>query len=217
MAPIDVTPTSPPMEKKYTYLALGDSYTIGESVPANDNFPNQTVSLLNSSQSNFQPARVIARTGWTTDELEAGIAAANAADPLLSSYDFVSLLIGVNNQYRGRLVEDYKPQFEALLKKAIQFADGKADHVIVLSIPDWGVTLFAQGRDRQQIAREIDAYNAANKSIAQQYGVYYVDITPGTREAANDTTLLAGDGLHPSGKEYAKWAKAVAEIIKSEL
>ena len=143
--------------------------------------------------------------------------AANAADPLLSSYDFVSLLIGVNNQYRGRAVEDYKTQFEALLKKAIQFAGGKVDHVIVLSIPDWGVTPFAQGRDRQQIAREIDAYNAANKSIAQQYQVHYVDITAGTREAATDTTLLAVDGLHPSGKEYAKWAKAVAEIIKSAL
>lgn len=217
MPSVPETPTPPPMEKKYTYLALGDSYTIGESVPATDNFPNQTVSLLNSSQSNFQSARIIARTGWTTDELQAGIVAANAADPLLPSYDFVTLLIGVNNQYRGGSVEDYKPQFEALLQKAIQFAGGKADHVIVLSIPDWGVTPFAQGRDRQQIAREIDAYNAANKSISQQYQVHYVDITAGTREAATDTTLLAGDGLHPSGKAYAKWARAVAEIIKSEL
>ena len=217
MPSVPETPTSPPMEKKYTYLALGDSYTIGESVPAADNFPNQTVSILNSGQANFQPARIIAKTGWTTDELEAGIITANAVDPLLLPYDFVSLLIGVNNQYRGRPVEDYKPQFEALLKKAIQFAGGKADHVIVLSIPDWGVTPFAQGRDRKQIAREIDVYNAANKSIAHQYQVYYIDITPGTREAATDTTLLAGDGLHPSGKEYAKWARAVAEKIKAEL
>ncbi|MFC0775660.1 SGNH/GDSL hydrolase family protein [Terrimonas alba] len=217
MPSVPVIPTSPPMEKKYSYLAFGDSYTIGESVPAADNFPNQTVSFLNRGQTNFQPARIIARTGWTTDELEAGIVSANAADPLLSSYDFVSLLIGVNNQYRGRSVEDYNPQFEALLKKAIQFAGGKAGHVIVLSIPDWGVTPFAQGRDRQQITREIDAYNAANKSIVQRYQVHYIDITAGTREAATDTTLLAGDGLHPSAKEYAKWAKAVAEIIKSEL
>lgn len=212
-----VTSIFTPMEKKYTYLALGDSYTIGESVPAADNFPNQTISLLNKGAANFPAARIIARTGWTTDELAAGIVAANAADPLLSTYDFVTLLIGVNNQYRGQSVDDYKPQFEALLKKAIQFAGGKANHVIVLSIPDWGVTPFAQGRDRQQIAWEIDAYNAANKSIALQYQVHYVDITPGTREAATDTTLLAGDGLHPSGKEYAKWAKAVAEKIKSEL
>ena len=215
---IATLPTSPAtITKNYTYLALGDSYTIGEMVPAAENFPNQTISILRGDSLNFHPARIIAKTGWTTDELEAGIVAANAADPLHSSYDFVSLLIGVNNQYRGRSLDDYKPQFEALLKKAIQFADGKAGHVIVLSIPDWGVTPFAQGRDRPQIAREIDAYNAANKSIAQQYKVHYVDITPGTREAVNDTTLLAADGLHPSGKEYTKWAKAVAAIIKSEL
>ena len=205
------------MDPKYTYLALGDSYTIGEGVPASENFPNQIVGLLNKSYPGFKAARIIAKTGWTTDELEAGIVAANAADPLLPSYDFVTLLIGVNNQYRGQPVDDYKPEFEELLIKAIRFAGGKAEHVIVLSIPDWGVTPYAQGRDRNQVALEIDGYNAANKSIAQQYSVHYINITPGTREAANDATLLAGDGLHPSGKEYARWADAVAQLIKSEL
>ena len=199
-----------------SYLALGDSYTIGEAVPSSENFPNQAARMMKTDSAEVI-TRIIAQTGWTTDELEAGITASHAANPLLSSYDFVSLLIGVNNQYRGRSVENYKPEFEALLQKAIQFAGNRPERVVVLSIPDWGVTPFAQGRNRQQIAREIDAYNAANKSIAQQYQVYYLDITPGTRDAANDTTLLAGDGLHPSGKEYAKWARAVAETIKSEL
>jgi lysophospholipase L1-like esterase len=202
---------------KYTYLALGDSYTIGESVPATENFPNQTVTILNNSSLNFQPARIIAKTGWTTDELEAGIISANATDPLLSSYDFVSLLIGVNNQYRSRSTGNYKTEFDELLKKAIRFANGKAEHVIVLSIPDWGVTPFAAGRDRQQIAEQIDEYNAANKQVADKYKVHYLNITPGTREAAYDLELLAGDGLHPSGKAYKKWAEEVAAVIKSRL
>lgn len=206
-----------PITNKYSYLALGDSYTIGESVAAAENFPNQTVAILNNTSPNFQPARIIAKTGWTTVELETGIKAANANDPLLSSYDFVSLLIGVNNQYRGLSVENYKPEFEKLLNKAIHFAGGKTDHVIVLSIPDWGVTPFAEGSDRKKIAMQIDAYNDANKMIAQKYKVHYIDITPGTREAANDRSLLAGDGLHPSGKAYKMWAEELAAFIKSRL
>ena len=206
-----------PITNKYSYLALGDSYTIGESVAAAENFPNQTVAILNNTSPNFQPARIIAKTGWTTVELETGIKAANANDPLLSSYDFVSLLIGVNNQYRGLSVENYKPEFEKLLNKAIHFAGGKTDHVIVLSIPDWGVTPFAEGSDRKKIAMQIDAYNDANKMIAKKYKVHYIDITPGTREAANDRSLLAGDGLHPSGKAYKMWAEELAAFIKSRL
>src|SRR5207244_9009351 len=116
-------------------------------------------------------------------------------------YDFVTLLIGVNNQYRGRTVENYKPEFEGLLKQAINFAGGKADHVFVLSIPDWGVTPFAKDRERDKIAKEIDEYNAANKEISSNYQVTYIDITTGTREAATDISLLAADGLHPSAKE----------------
>ena len=202
---------------KYYYLALGDSYTIGESVPPAENFPNQVVSSMLNNAIPFYPARIIAKTGWTTDELEAGIVAANAAEPLRSSYDFVSLLIGVNNQYRGRTVDSYKPEFEALLKKAILFAGNKADHVVVLSIPDWGVTPFAIGRDRAQIAAEIDAYNAANKEITLRYNVHYIDITPWTREAATDASLLASDGLHPSGKEYKRWAEKIAAFFKTKL
>ncbi len=203
--------------KKYTYLALGDSYSIGEMVPAPDNFPGQVYSMMKNDTVNFQPPRIIAKTGWTTVELEGGIVTANNTNPLLSSYDFVSLLIGVNNQYRGRSVDSYKPEFEELLKKAIRYAGNRADRVVVLSIPDWGVTPFAAGRDKVQIAREIDAYNAANKQIALQYNVHYIDITTWTREAATDNSLLASDGLHPSGKEYKRWAEKISLFLKSKM
>lgn len=210
-------PVITPQVKKYTYLPLGDSYTIGESVPSSENFPNQTARMMKTDTTELLQPRIIAKTGWTTDELEAGIVAANTASPLLSSYDFVSLLIGVNNQYRGRSVASYKPEFEALLQKAIQFAGNRPERVVVLSIPDWGVTPFASGRDRAQIAAEIDAYNAANKQISLQYGVHYIDITPWTREAATDPTLLAADGLHPSGKEYTRWAERVSNFFRSKI
>ena len=203
--------------RKYYYLALGDSYTIGEKVSPTDNFPNLVYSLLKNDSVNFQPPRIIAKTGWTTDELETGIVNANHEEPLRSDYDFVSLMIGVNNQYRGRSVENYKTEFEELLKKAIAFAGGKNERVIVLSIPDWGVTPFAEGRDRAKIAREIDAYNAANKFISEQYHVQYTDITAWTREAATDPSLLAADSLHPSGKEYKRWAERIADFFKSRL
>lgn len=195
----------------YSYLALGDSYTIGESVAATDNFPNQVVQLLKSSGHEFNSAEIVAKTGWTTDELQNHINNYNFTSP----YNIVTLLIGVNNQYRGRTVEDYKPGFEDLLKQAIKFAGNRADHVIVLSIPDWGVTPFASGRDRDQIAREIDAFNAANKTIGDQYKVHYIDITPWTREAANDPSLIATDGLHPSAKEYKRWSERLADRIKA--
>ena len=204
-------------KKAITYLAIGDSYTIGEQVPAKDNFPNQVYSLMKKDFSDFTEPRIIAKTGWTTDELEKGIIAADKTEPLQASYDFVSLLIGVNNQYRGRTVENYKPEFEELLKKAIRFAGNKANHVVVVSIPDWGVTPFAKGRDRNKIAKEIDAYNAAAKEITEKYTIHYIDITPWTREAATDNSLLAADGLHPSGKEYKRWAERIAEFFKSRL
>ena len=197
----------------HSYLALGDSYTIGQSVMASENFPNQAVQLLNSLNYNFKSPEILAKTGWTTDELQNNINNYTFHSPC----DLVTLLIGVNNQYRGRSVENYKPAFERLLKQAIQFAGGKADHVIVLSIPDWGVTPFAAGRDRDQIAKEIDEYNAANKTIAENYKVNYIDITPWTREATNDLSLVASDGLHPSAKEYARWAEKIPAIIKQQL
>ena len=205
------TPEPGTMQSTHTLLCLGDSYTIGESVLPAENFPNQTISLLRKDGYAFEDPEIIAKTGWTTDELQDAIDKHSFKD----SYDFVTLLIGVNNQYRGRTVEDYRPGFESLLKQAIQFANGKADHVIVLSIPDWGVTPFASDRDTKQIAIEIDNYNSANKSIAETYKVGYIDITPASREAMSDRSLIASDGLHPSAKEYAKWSESLSWLIKS--
>src|SRR6476660_5417842 len=138
------------MYSTHTLLCLGDSYTIGESVQPAENFPNQTIGLLRKDGYAFEDPEIVAKTGWTTDELQAAIDTHSFKDP----YDFVTVLIGVNNQYRGRTVEDYRPGFESLLKQAIQFAGGKPEHVIVLSIPDWGVTPFAMDRDTKQIATE---------------------------------------------------------------
>ena len=192
------------------YLALGDSYTIGEGVPFEENFPSQTVSLLKRKEIVVKYFQVIAKTGWTTDELASAIEKASIHPP----YDIVSLLIGVNNQYRGRSLENYQQEFESLLKKSIEFAGKDVSNVYVLSIPDWGVTPFAEGRDRSKIAQEIDAFNGINKKISAQYKVNYINITPSTREAASDPTLLTGDKLHPSGKEYGKWARMVSEVIR---
>jgi lysophospholipase L1-like esterase len=215
----DAVATKYPMNvsKKYTYLALGDSYTIGEKVPAIDNFPNQTVSLLQKDGVTITLAKIIATTGWTTDELEKAIATEQHNGAILPAYDFVSLLIGVNNQYRGRSLENYRAEFEELLKKAIRFAGNHTSHVVVISIPDWGITPFAKDRNQQAIANEIDAYNAANKEIATRYQVSYIDITSWTREATRDPSLLAPDGLHPSAKEYHRWAIKIAEWMKNGL
>ena len=198
---------------KMSLLSLGDSYTIGESVLLQENFPFQTIQLLRNAGYSFNPPEIIAKTGWTTDELQGAI----NNHKFLPKYDFVTLLIGVNNQYRGRTVENYQPEFENLLKQAIQFAGNDTSHVFVLSIPDWGATPFAQGRDRKQIAKEIDLYNSANKIAAEKYHVNYIDITPGTQEATDDPTLLAADGLHPSAKEYKRWAIKLSDKIKSAL
>lgn len=197
----------------FTYLALGDSYTIGESVPEADRFPNQTASLLAAEGISIAPPHIIAKTGWTTDELDAAIDAAAISD----TFSVVTLLIGVNNQYRGRDVADYKTEFTRLLKRAIGFAGNHTDRVVVISIPDWGQTPFAEGRDRDLIASEIDAYNAANKHIAKKFKVHYLDITPDTRKATDDPSLVASDGLHYSAKEMAIWAGKLAGILKGIL
>jgi lysophospholipase L1-like esterase len=188
-----------------TYLALGDSYTIGEKVLVEENFPNQTVALLNGKLSIPQ---IIATTGWTTDELDAAITAAN-----ITTFDIVSLLIGVNNQYRERTVNNFEIEFEHLVQRAIAFANNNSTHVVVLSIPDWGVTPFAEGRDSKKIATEIDAYNLVCKMAAQKFNTHFIDITTAQRLDGNKEEFLAADKLHPSGKEYKKWAERLAEKI----
>jgi lysophospholipase L1-like esterase len=196
----------------FHYLALGDSYTIGESVSAEKQWPNQLSGLLKADGLQAE-VMIIARTGWTTSELWQGILAEKINPP----YDLVSLLIGVNNQYRGYAVDEYRDQFNFLLKKSIEYAGGDANRVIVLSIPDWGVTPFASNRDREQIAREIDGFNFVNRELSEGAGVHYVDVTPISREAASDTKLIAPDGLHPSEKMYAMWAEKTLPIVKEIL
>ncbi|WKZ42136.1 MAG: SGNH/GDSL hydrolase family protein [Anaerolineales bacterium] len=205
-----MTPPAP-SNPTIRYLALGDSYTIGESVPENERWSNQLADLLRaSSQLDGRDIEVsiIARTGWTTAELWQGIEMRAIQPP----YDMVSLLIGVNNQYRGYDINEYREQFRFLLEKAIEYAGDKPANAFVLSIPDWGVTPFAAGRDAAKIAQEIDAFNAVNREEAEKLGVAYVDVTPVSREAANDPSLIAGDGLHPSGRMYAEWAKLALPI-----
>jgi lysophospholipase L1-like esterase len=198
---------------KHTYLALGDSYTIGEQVPHAENFPNQTVQILRKKGFDIADPVIIAVTGWTTDELEKSIMEHN----LHETFSFVTLLIGVNNQYRGRDIANYKHEFRDLLEQAIVFADKDPRHVFVLSIPDWGVTPFADGHDREKIAFEIDAYNKANREITEEYKCYYLYITNSTRSNAMDPRYLACDGLHPSGKEYSVWAEHLAPLVEAEL
>ena len=193
------------------YLALGDSYTIGESVPKDERWPNQLAELLTTNDISTE-VTMIARTGWTTDELWNGMQAVKIQPP----YDLVSLLIGVNNQFRGRDIQEYREGFVFLLNKAIEYADGDPNRVIVLSIPDWGVTPFASSRDSKTIAVEINQFNSVNEEESKKAGVHYVDITPISREAVNDSSLIASDGLHPSGKMYAEWAKlAYPEVLKA--
>ena len=196
-------------QKNMSYLALGDSYTIGEGVPVYESYPYQAVQLLRKRGVNIYAPEIVAKTGWTTDELQAAINSAK----FLPIYDLVTLLIGVNNQYRGKSAEVYAEDFETLLKQAIAFAGNDKGRVVVLSIPDWGATPFAEGRDRAKITAEIDAFNAINRKISSKYKVHYIDITPGTRLAAQDPTLVTKDKLHPSGKEYAKWAEKLAKIV----
>ena len=197
----------------HTYLALGDSYTIGEQVPMAENFPHQLVKLLKAEHLDVADPVIIAKTGWTTDELATSIREHNIHE----SFSFVTLLIGVNNQYRGRSVENYKTEFTDLLTQAIVFANGHTQNVFVVSIPDWGVTPFAEGRDRQKVAHEIDAYNAACKEISLAHKCHFTDITDSTRKNAATEGFLAGDGLHPSGKEYEVWAKRLLPLVVSVL
>ena len=196
--------TSTPATQRF--LALGDSYTIGESVAPDERFPHQLARELAIAE-----PQIIAKTGWTTDELDAAIDAADPRGP----FDLVTLLIGVNNQYRGRDSEQYRGEFAALLQRAIGFAGGDPSRVIVVSIPDWGVTPFAEGRDRAQIAREIDRYNALNRGEAARAGARYVDITAISR--GTDPALVAGDGLHPSGMQYREWVRAILPEARAIL
>lgn len=195
------------------YLALGDSYTIGEGVAESDRWPEQWCRALRTAGTAIDPPRIIAQTGWTTDELDAAI---DTVHPL-AEYDLVSLLIGVNNQYRGRSVDEYRGQVAALLERAIGFAQWKPGRVLVLSIPDWGVTPFAQGRDPGSISAAIDAFNAAALQVCMQRGVAFVDITPASRHRGGEVEMLADDGLHPSATMYAEWTRLALPVVRERM
>lgn len=195
------------------YLALGDSYTIGESVEEAGRWPVQLAKSLRADGVPIAEPRIIATTGWTTGELSEAM---DAAEPL-GQWNFVTLLIGVNNQYRGRSVEEFGIEFDALLQRAIALAGGRAGRVLVLTIPDWGVTPFGErsGRDRIQIARELDAYNAKVAEVSAHHGVKVADIAPISRERGAE--LVAEDGLHPSAALYTEWTRIALPLARGLL
>lgn len=186
-----------------SFLALGDSYTIGEGVKESQRWPRHLARLLNQEEGFVTAPQIIARTGWTTDELATAIAKTAPSGP----YELVSLLIGVNDQYRGRRATAYTKPFASLLATALSLAGNQPKKVLVLSIPDWGVTAFAQGRDGNKIAAEIDAYNDIAREQTMAAGAHWVDVTGASRQAGSQAAQLAFDGLHPSGLQYATWAR----------
>jgi len=197
-----------------TFLALGDSYTIGEGVALDKRWPAQLVARLRNEGIDVGDPQIVATTGWTTDELAAAMDTASFAAP----YGLVTMLIGVNNQYRGRPLDEYRAQLHALLQRATKLAGGNTEHVLVVSIPDWGVTSFAarEGRDASGIARQIDAFNAAACAEAREVGAQWVDVTTISR-ASDARNELVGDGLHPSGAQYARWTEAILPVAQKIL
>lgn len=204
-----------PASSGQRFLALGDSYTIGEGVAPEDRWPTRLAELLRGRGIDVGAPEIIARTGWTTDELSTAIDAAAPVGP----YQLVSLLIGVNNQYRGRSIDEYRSEFSQLLDRALEFAGHDPRRVIVLSIPDWGVTPFARanGRDPEAVAREIDAHNATARELATVRGVAFFDVTTISRRAGSDASLLTDDALHPSARMYDEWAAAIVPIVAERL
>ncbi|HEY2583965.1 MAG TPA: GDSL-type esterase/lipase family protein [Mucilaginibacter sp.] len=195
------------------YLALGDSYTIGESLPQYQSFPYQLTGLLNSNGFHTQVPTIIATTGWTTDNLIDAISNSGINN---KKFSFVTLLIGVNDQYQGLNQSNYSIKFAQVLNTAINFANGNTGRVFVLSIPDYGVTPFGGGRDNV-IGPEIDQFNAINKAISLKAGVNYLDITPVSRTAVKNPALTAADGLHPSGEMYSIWMSLLEPMVVKQL
>ncbi len=197
------------------YLALGDSYTIGTGIGQQKNFPNQLRDSLEEEGIQVDSLRIIAQNGWTTQNLISGI---NAVNPDTSTFNLVTLLIGVNNQYRGFSIQSYNPDLQTLLQKAIAYAGGRSSRVFMLSIPDYSVTPFGQSLpDPMQTAQEIDDYNALGQQIASDYGITFIDVNPISKQALNNADLIAPDGLHPSGAMYSLWVQALLPEVRKVL
>jgi len=198
---------------KISYLALGDSYTIGESVSKTKSFPKQLEKRLENDLNVKIQTKIVAQTGWRTDNLLNAIATAD----LDTSYDFVTLLIGVNNQFQGVAFETYKKEFPELLSTAVHLAGDNSKRVVVVSIPDWSFTPFGRNREGENISEEIDSYNAFAQSKAEELEVRFIEITDITREGLNKPELVAGDGLHPSAEAYKLFVDRIAPKISSGL
>lgn len=197
----------------FTFLALGDSYTIGESVPLHESFPYQTVQLLRQTGLHVHAPEIVAETGWTSFELAEHI----LHTKLNEQYDFVTLLIGVNNQYRNLSIDEFATDFAFLLRKAIHLSGEQPNRVFVVSIPDWGVTPFAVKKSDKKISEAIDAFNTICESAAKKSKTHFINITEETRKVQKDSSLLASDQLHYSGKAYAVWAGKLAGLMKANF
>ncbi len=213
MTPLSDIKAQDEEEDTKTYLALGDSYTIGESVSESERWPVQLAARSVGAGIAMTTPKIIARTGWRTDEL---IEAIENDKELAERYDLVSLLIGVNNQYQGKTVESFAPEFEQLLKTAIKLAGNNARNVIVLSIPDYGKTPFGAEKEKE-IAEAINTYNKVSRDICKKYKVRYFNITPISRKAKSDPELVADDDLHPSGKMYREWVGLIENHVIKRL
>ncbi len=209
--PEDAVTTTDRSPSATRFLALGDSYTIGQSVDPDERWPVHLARQLENSGISFVDVQIVARTGWTTSELVEGIDGADPAGP----FDLVTLLIGVNNQFRGLELDQYRAEFEGLVDRAIGFAGGDPSRVIVVSIPDWGVTPFAAGYSADIIATEIDAFNSVGEEEAIRVGAHWVDITAVSR--SDEPGLVAGDGLHPSGAQYQAWVDLILPVALQAL
>nr|WP_299415813.1 SGNH/GDSL hydrolase family protein [uncultured Emticicia sp.] len=201
------------MKNGLSYLALGDSYTIGESVSESERWPARLSEILTLNGLEVATPQIIARTGWTTDELKEKI----FSKKITKTYDLVSLLIGVNNQYRGRSVEQFQAEFIDLLETAIKYGGNTPERVFVVSIPDWGITPFGGKGQNKTISDQIDLFNKVKKQETDKKGVLFIDITPISRQAINDASLIAEDDLHPSGKMYQQWAEIIAPKLLKKI
>lgn len=203
----------PSQSQENSFLALGDSYTIGESVSKDHRWPVQLTDSLQNRGIPMDEPKIIAKTGWTTANLQKAI----NDNQIHSNYDLVSLLIGVNNQYQDLEFEQFENEFEELLNQAISFADEKSLNVFVVSIPDYGATPFGQDRNPDQIAKELKRYNESAQNISEEYGVTFINITPLSKDALEIPALTADDNLHPSGKMYQQWVAKMLPTILSKL